>query len=165
MLQSRYSAVCAQALGACVVLLVLLHACREADRPTAPLIEARNVSGINGSKVALFYVCDNKFRATNANPSAVTTTYTVVNTAEQGTLNLPPKPKGAGPSETVFATQNTGTVQLYLGTTLLTQTTNDGVSCSLPPEAQVGQWSSVLPARFCISDSNPSADPRLCVAA
>src|SRR6266850_4958852 len=114
---SRYSAVCAKALGACAVFLVLLHACREADRPTAP-IEARNVGGINTSKIALAYVCDNQFRVTNGNPSALTVSYTVVNTTEQGTVNLPAKPKGAGPSETMFVTQNTGTVELYLGTSL-----------------------------------------------
>ena len=150
MQQFRYSAVCAKALGACAVLLVVLHACREADRPTAPPIEARNVGGINGSKIALSYVCDNKFRVTNANPSAATVTYKVVNTAEQGNLNLLAKPKGAGPSETVFVTQNTGTVELYLGTTLLASQANTGVPCSPPPppppEAQFGQWSSVLPA-------------------
>src|SRR5258708_23290874 len=82
---SRYSAVCAKALGACAAFLVLLHACREADRPTAP-IEARSV--ISG-KVALFYVCDNKFRSTNANPSPTTVTYQVVNTADHATMNLP----------------------------------------------------------------------------
>jgi len=150
---SRYAVVCAKALGACVVLLVLLHACREADRPTAPPIEARNVGGGNGSKIALSYVCDNRFRVTNANPSAATVTYKVVNTAEQGTLNLPAKPKGAGPSETDFTTQNTGTVELYLGTTLVASQTNNGVPCSPapsppppPPEAQFGQWSSVQSA-------------------
>jgi len=144
--QSRYFAIGAKALGACAVLFVVFHACREVDRPTAPQIEARNVGGINGSKIALFYVCDNKFRVTNANPSAATVTYKVVNTTEQGTLNLPAKAKGAGPSETVFVTQNAGTVELYLGTMLLTQRANDGVPCSLPPEAQVGQWSSVFSA-------------------
>jgi len=126
---SRYSAVCAKALGACAVFLVLLHACREADRPTGP-IEARNVIS---SKIALFYVCDNKFRATNANPSATPVTYKIVNTAEQGTLNLPPKLKGGGPSETIFVTQNTGTVELYLGTTLLASQTNNAVPCSPAP--------------------------------
>ena len=129
MLQSRYSVVFARALGASAVLFALLYACREVERPTAPSIEARNVGGTNTSKIGLSYVCGNQFRATNGNPSAVTVTYNVVNTPEQGTLSLPAKPKGAGPSETVFVTQNTGTVQLYLGATLLAEQTNDGVSC------------------------------------
>src|SRR6185503_9669541 len=142
----RYPAIAARAIGASAVLLVLLYACREVDRPTAPQIEARPVGGINTSKITLAYVCDNTFRATNNNQSAATVTYKVVNTSEQGTLTLPAKPKGGSPTATVFSTQNTGTVELYLGTTLIARQTNNGVSCSLPPEAQVGQWSSVSAA-------------------
>ena len=142
----RYPAIAARAIGASAVLLVLLYACRDVERPTAPQIEARPVGGINTSKITLAYVCDNTFRATNNNQSAATVTYKVVNTSEQGTLTLPAKPKGGSATATVFSTQNTGTVELYLGTTLIARQTNNGVSCSLPPEAQVGQWSSVSAA-------------------
>src|SRR2546425_7576170 len=147
----RYSAVGAKVLGACAVVLLLLYACRQVDETTSPI----TAGVVKPVKIALFYVCDNKFRVTNANPTAVTVTYKVVNTAEQGTLNLPAKQAGV-PSETVFTTQNTGTVQIYVGTTLVDAQTNDGVSCSPtpppppppppPPEATVGQWSSVIPA-------------------
>jgi len=66
--KSHYSLVCAVALGACAILLVLLHACGGVDQPTTS-IQARTVGGINTGKIALSYVCDNKFLATNANPS------------------------------------------------------------------------------------------------
>src|SRR5712664_903622 len=75
MQQSRYSVICAKALGICAVLLVLLHACREGDRPTEPITAVK----VGASKIALSYVCDNKFRVTNANPAAATVTYQVVN--------------------------------------------------------------------------------------
>jgi hypothetical protein len=140
---------CAEAVATSAVVLLLLYACRDVERPTAPPLEARPVGGgINGSKITLSYVCDNKFRATNANQSAATVTYKVVSTAEQGTLTLPAKPKGGSPSATDFVTQNTGTVELYVGTALIASRANDGVPCSPtpPPPATVGQWSSVLSA-------------------
>ncbi len=149
----RYSVVGVKILGACAAVVLLFYACRQVDQPTEPI----TAGVVKTSKIVLSYVCDNKFRVTNANPSAVTVTYKVVNTAEQGTVNLPAKQAGV-PSETVIVTQNTGTVEVYLGTTLVDAQTNDGVSCSptppppppppppSPPEAQFGQWSSVQSA-------------------
>src|SRR5947208_17127593 len=88
MLQSRYSVVFARALGASAVLFALLYACREVEQPSAPSIEARNNGGTNTSKNGLCYACGNQFRATNGYPSAVTATYTAVNTPRQGKLSV-----------------------------------------------------------------------------
>jgi galactose oxidase len=168
--RTRTFAASAVLAGASLVGLVLVHGCRDESTPTTPSTPAPDPApgqgdapppSIDGSKVGLTYICDNRFNATNANPVAVTVTFKVDSTDEHGDLALRPKPADSTASDTVFSTKAAGTVRLYWNGNAVASATNGREQCETgaapppapppppppppsSPEATSGRWSSVF---------------------
>ena len=88
--------------------------------------------------IRLTYMCGNRFRVRNPNDTEVTVIWDVYEKSEKGTLVLPPRLEGVEYSETLFETQNKGTVRLFLDGKVIETKANGGTVCEssvVPPEA------------------------------
>src|SRR2546430_1625622 len=86
--------------------------------------------GIDVSKISLAYVCENRFSVQNSSPAAVTVSWKVENSGDQGTVDLPPPPSNQAFSETFFSTRAIGTVVLSAGTTRIASVANQQNPCT-----------------------------------
>jgi len=86
--------------------------------------------GIDVSKISLTYVCENRFSVQNSSPAALTVSWKVENSGDQGTLDLPPPPSNQAFSETFFSTRAIGTVVLSAGTTRIASVANQQNPCT-----------------------------------
>lgn len=125
----------------------VIYSCRDASEPVGPSQEiptpSASLTEVNFDAILLSYVCGTDFAVRNENPDEVQVTYQVIGTAEQGDLTLPAPPAGSTFSETLFSTQNVGTVQLLYQGSEIVEVANGGVSCP-PDESAVGQWTPVF---------------------
>src|SRR5207253_2046782 len=86
--------------------------------------------GIDVSKISLTYVCENRFRIQNSSAAAVTVSWKVENSGDQGTVDLPAPPGNQVFSETVCSTRAIGTVVLSAGTTRIGSVANSQTPCT-----------------------------------
>ena len=101
--------------------------------------------------IRLTYICGNRFRVRNPNDTEVTVIWDVYEKSEKGTLVLPPRLEGVEYSETLFETQNKGTVRLFLDGKVIETKANGGTVCEssvVPPQAP-----DTLPAWVMSGDS------------
>jgi len=86
--------------------------------------------GIDVSKISLTYLCENRFRIQNSSAAAVTVSWKVENSGDQGTVDLPAPPGNQVFSETFFSTRAIGTVVLSAGTTRIASVANSQTPCT-----------------------------------
>jgi Domain of unknown function (DUF1929)/Kelch motif/Bacterial Ig-like domain (group 2) len=86
--------------------------------------------GIDASKISLTYVCENRFRVQNWSAAAVTVSWKVENSGDQGTVDLPAPPSNQAFSETFFSTRAIGTVVLSAGPTRIASVPNTQTPCT-----------------------------------
>ncbi|HEX5388053.1 MAG TPA: galactose oxidase-like domain-containing protein [Gemmatimonadales bacterium] len=163
--RQRASAVGALALLLSTAFALAIHACGGSPIPTDPGTSppandhpsagepSSATPPVDASKLKLSYLCDTKFRATNANAVAVPLSYTVEGSSESGKLTLAARINDSTPSDTVFATKATGTVRLTWRDSTVATAANGRRSCeSAPPpppappptgpETTTGSWSA-----------------------
>jgi hypothetical protein len=85
---------------------------------------------IDISKISLTYVCENRYRAVNSASVAVTVSWQVENSGDQGTVDLPAAPSNQAFSETFFSTRAIGTVVLSAGATRIASVANQQTPCT-----------------------------------
>jgi galactose oxidase len=146
-------------IGLAVAMVALLvSACREypdqsaGPRPASPTATTEDDSD---QPIRFAYVCGNKFLITNAYSVAVTVTWRVSGTGEEGSAVLPAAPaQDPAFSEHLIETQNRGSVELSHDGRPVRTRQNDGTPCtpSTPApallttgSASAGGWSSPFP--------------------
>src|SRR3989475_12716481 len=120
--------------------------------------------GIDVSKISLTYVCENRFSVQNSSPAAVTVSWKVENSGDQGTLDLPAPPSNQAFSETFFSTRAIGTVVLSAGSTRIASVANQQTPCTTQnfPLVQVAvtpETASVAPGGTLQISAQVTGDP------
>lgn len=84
---------------------------------------------LTSQAIKVHYLCGNRFRIRNKDNIAIQVGYEVQETGEESVVNMEARPEQGPPSETIFTTRTTGTVQiLYNGEVLATER-NKGKGC------------------------------------
>lgn len=80
-------------------------------------------SSIDVHKISIAYVCGDKFRIKNTNPNGVDLKFVVGNNLDSGEFDVPPR----GKYDLIVG--ETGTLSIYLGSTLIGAHANGGAAC------------------------------------
>ena len=139
-------------LGAVVVLASV--ACSDDRSSAGPRVAdplPADVEAGEDAPVDLSYVCGNRFLVSNAYDVAISVTYRVAGSGEEGTARVPAAPPDdPAVSEQMFETRTRGTVQIFLDGKPLVARANGGVQCTPAPAApsflvatadKAGEWS------------------------
>jgi hypothetical protein len=86
-------------------------------------------SGAGADSVRIHYVCANRFRIRSHNDSALAVQWAVLNTADTGTVLLPPRAGTALYSETHLDVPDSGTVRLFVAGVRIASAGNRGRAC------------------------------------
>jgi len=85
---------------------------------------------IDPSKIALAYVCENRFRVSNGNPASLDLDWAVENSGDQGSVTLPARASEQVPSETFVTTRAIGTMVLSEAGSRIATAANQQTPCT-----------------------------------